>query len=139
MYQVRLSVLMALCFLETSLLAFLLTVPGEIKLPVPPIMPSAPVAVPRPKPTPQKPLPHASVPYVPRLASVNLEEDRTEPIKGIRKAMTKAMTKSLNIPHFGYSDEVDITELMDTRKFLKLAAEQRGVRFSYMPFFLKVL
>lgn len=39
-------------------------------------------------------------------------EDRTEPIKGIRKAMVKAMTASLAIPHFGYKDEIILNELV---------------------------
>ena len=39
-------------------------------------------------------------------------EDRTEPIKGIRKAMAKAMTASLAVPHFGYKDEIILNELV---------------------------
>ena len=39
-------------------------------------------------------------------------EDRTEAIKGIRRAMAKAMTASLTIPHFGYKDEVILNELV---------------------------
>ena len=39
-------------------------------------------------------------------------EDRTEPIKGIKKAMAKAMSASLVIPHFGYKDEIILNELV---------------------------
>lgn len=33
------------------------------------------------------------------------------PIRGVRKAMFKTMTKSLTIPHFNYSDEIDMSTL----------------------------
>lgn len=39
-------------------------------------------------------------------------EDKTEPIRGIRKAMAKAMTASNAIPHFGYKDEIVLNELV---------------------------
>lgn len=65
--------------------------------------------------------------------------DRSEPIKGIRKAMVKTMTASLQIPPFGYYDEVDMTQLVQLRTKLKSVAEKRGVRLSYMPIFLKVI
>lgn len=39
-------------------------------------------------------------------------EDRTEPIRGIRKAMAKVMTASNAIPHFGYKDEIVLNELV---------------------------
>lgn len=69
----------------------------------------------------------------------SLGEDRTEPIKGIRRAMTKAMEKSLRIPHFGYKDEIDLTRLVSLMPLLKEAALQRGIeKFSYMPVFIKV-
>lgn len=35
-----------------------------------------------------------------------LGKDQVVPIVGIRKAMTKAMTRAQQIPHFGYDDEV---------------------------------
>jgi len=35
-----------------------------------------------------------------------LNEDRVEPITGIRKAMVKAMSRAQTVPHFGYDDEV---------------------------------
>jgi len=39
-----------------------------------------------------------------KLSVVN--EDKVQPITGIRKAMVKAMTRAQQIPHFGYDDEV---------------------------------
>lgn len=51
--------------------------------------------------------------------------------------MVKTMTAALRIPHFGYCDEVDMTTLVELREDLKPLAESRGVRLSFMPFFLK--
>lgn len=52
--------------------------------------------------------------------------------------MVKTMTAALKIPHFGYCDEVDLTRLVALRAELRAMAEARGVRLSYMPFFIKV-
>ncbi len=52
--------------------------------------------------------------------------------------MSKVMTKARDIPHFGYKDDVDITQLVALKDQLKSAAEFRGVKFSFMPVFLKV-
>lgn len=52
--------------------------------------------------------------------------------------MVKTMTAALKIPHFGYCDEVDLTRLVALRTELRSVAEARGVRLSYMPFFIKV-
>lgn len=52
--------------------------------------------------------------------------------------MVKTMTAALKIPHFGYCDEVDLSQLVALRKDLKAVAEARGVKLSYMPFFIKV-
>ncbi|XP_063796142.1 lipoamide acyltransferase component of branched-chain alpha-keto acid dehydrogenase complex, mitochondrial [Pseudophryne corroboree] len=64
-------------------------------------------------------------------------KDVTEPLKGFHKAMVKTMSAALQIPHFGYCDEVDITRLVQLREDLKPVAESKGVRLSFMPFFLK--
>uniref|UniRef100_A0AAX7VKC1 Dihydrolipoamide acetyltransferase component of pyruvate dehydrogenase complex n=1 Tax=Astatotilapia calliptera TaxID=8154 RepID=A0AAX7VKC1_ASTCA len=64
-------------------------------------------------------------------------KDVTEPLKGFQKAMVKTMTVALKIPHFGYCDEVDLSRLVALRSELKPLAESRGVRLSYMPFFIK--
>lgn len=57
---------------------------------------------------------------------------------GFQKAMLKTMTAALKIPPFGYCDEVDLTNLVRLRSELKGVAESRGVKLSYMPFFIKV-
>ena len=40
-------------------------------------------------------------------------EDEVVPLKGLKKAMVKSMQQSLRIPHFGYNDEIDVTELIE--------------------------
>lgn len=52
--------------------------------------------------------------------------------------MVKTMSSALKIPHFGYCDEVDLTQLVRLRSELKGLSESRGVKLSYMPFFIKV-
>ncbi|GAA6101190.1 lipoamide acyltransferase component of branched-chain alpha-keto acid dehydrogenase complex, mitochondrial-like isoform X2 [Tachysurus ichikawai] len=74
-------------------------------------------------------------PTVPR--PVFTGKDRTEPLNGFQKAMLKTMTAALKIPPFGYCDEVDLTNLVRLRSELKGVAESRGVKLSYMPFFIK--
>lgn len=59
------------------------------------------------------------------------------PLKGVAKAMYKSMTESLKIPHFAYSDEIDVTKLVQVRAALKAEALSRGVKLTYMPFFMK--
>ncbi|KAK5931376.1 hypothetical protein CgunFtcFv8_027529 [Champsocephalus gunnari] len=47
------------------------------------------------------------------------------------------MTAALRIPHFGYCDEVELSRLAALRKELKPLCESRGVRLSFVPFFIK--
>lgn len=70
-------------------------------------------------------------------SSVVLAEDKTEPIKGIQKAMVKNMTQSLKVPQFSLSDEVDITELIQIHPSFKRIADERSIRLSFLPFFIK--
>uniref|UniRef100_A0A1B0EZD3 Dihydrolipoamide acetyltransferase component of pyruvate dehydrogenase complex n=1 Tax=Phlebotomus papatasi TaxID=29031 RepID=A0A1B0EZD3_PHLPP len=64
-------------------------------------------------------------------------EDRVEVLKGVRKVMLKSMTEALKIPHFAYSDEINMSKLMAVREELKGDALERGVKLTYMPFFIK--
>jgi len=76
---------------------------------------------------------------VPQIAPVSaaLPNDRVEPIKGIMKSMFKTMTQSLNVPHFGLSEEVDMTALVKLRPEMKIVAAEKNVSLSYMPFLIK--
>ncbi|PWA26974.1 hypothetical protein CCH79_00020790, partial [Gambusia affinis] len=94
--------------------------PGPAPIPAPPL--SAPAGV-RPPPVTPRP--------------VFTGKDVTEPLKGFHKAMVKTMTAALKIPHFGYCDEVDLSRLVLLRSELKPVAERRGVKLSYLPFFIK--
>lgn len=113
--------------LKEDILNFLEKQTGAILPPSPKaeIMPPPP----KPKDTPL-PTPVAKPP-------VFTGQDRTELITGFRKAMAKTMTAALKIPHFGYCDEVDLTELVRLREELKPVASARGIKLSFMPFFIK--
>ena len=65
-----------------------------------------------PPPTVEAPTAAPTVPPTPIRRPEVMLEDRTESIKGIRKAMVKAMTASLAVPHFGYKDEIILNELV---------------------------
>ena len=65
---------------------------------------------------------------------------RTEAIKGIKAAMAKQMVASVStIPHFTYSDEIDLTDLIALRTDLKEQYKAQGVKLTMMPFFIKAL
>jgi len=97
-------------------------------------------AIPTPSvPAPEKPKQPAVTeqPIRRPVAIQTVTQDRTEPVKGITKAMIKSMSEALKIPHFGYKDEIDMTNLVELKKQLKITAEKRGVKFTYMPVILK--
>ncbi|OZB16200.1 MAG: dihydrolipoamide acetyltransferase [Marinobacter sp. 34-60-7] len=65
---------------------------------------------------------------------------RVEPIKGMKAAMARAMLRSATtIPHFIYSEDIDVTDLLALREQLKPEAEARGHRLTLMPFFMKAM
>ncbi|XP_034653034.1 lipoamide acyltransferase component of branched-chain alpha-keto acid dehydrogenase complex, mitochondrial [Drosophila subobscura] len=71
-------------------------------------------------------------------AAVPVPADRVEVLKGVRKAMLKAMTESLKIPHFAYSDEIDMSNLVQFRAQLQAVAKESGVpKLTFMPFCIK--
>lgn len=63
--------------------------------------------------------------------------NRVEKLKDVRKIMFKMMTQSLRIPHFTYSDEVNVTRLVTIRNNLKRELEPAGIKLTFMPFFIK--
>uniref|UniRef100_A0A3B3R789 Dihydrolipoamide acetyltransferase component of pyruvate dehydrogenase complex n=1 Tax=Paramormyrops kingsleyae TaxID=1676925 RepID=A0A3B3R789_9TELE len=100
----------------------------EIQPPPPSAAPSAAKQKDRAPPGVSRPVSHRPV---------FTGKDHTEPLKGFHKAMVKTMTAALKIPHFGYCDEVDMSKLVRLRSELKDLAEARGIKLTYMPFFMK--
>ncbi|CAI5745068.1 unnamed protein product [Peronospora destructor] len=80
-----------------------------------------------------------TMPLVPEngLNATYLQQDTVVPLTPIQKMMTKSMNLALQIPHFGYADEIRMDALYELRKELKPLAESRGVKLSFMPFIIK--
>nr|XP_046247696.1 lipoamide acyltransferase component of branched-chain alpha-keto acid dehydrogenase complex, mitochondrial [Scatophagus argus] len=119
--------------LKEDILNYLAKQTGAILPPTPPPAP-APAAAAAPRPV-SAPAAVKAPPTTPK--PVFTGKDVTEPLKGFHKAMVKTMTAALKIPHFGYCDEIDLTRLVSLRAELRSVSEARGVRLSYMPFFIK--
>jgi 2-oxoisovalerate dehydrogenase E2 component (dihydrolipoyl transacylase) len=64
-------------------------------------------------------------------------------ISGIQAQMFKTMTKSLSIPHFLYSDSVDMTAVSNLRKRLNTSAtsshHNQPLKLSPLPFIIKAV
>lgn len=89
-------------------------------------------AAPAPAETVQAAAPQAVV------AAGGLEE--RVPLKGMRKAISKAMVKSAyTAPHVTIFDEVDATGLVALRKEAKVLAEAQGIKLTYLPFIVKAV
>ncbi len=65
---------------------------------------------------------------------------RTEKVRGVQAAMAKQMSASVQtIPHFTVSDELRMDALIALRKELKPVFAEKGVKLSFMPFFVKAM
>ncbi|XP_011261065.1 lipoamide acyltransferase component of branched-chain alpha-keto acid dehydrogenase complex, mitochondrial isoform X1 [Camponotus floridanus] len=62
---------------------------------------------------------------------------KTVELKGYTKHMWKTMTRSLSIPHFVYSDECNVDQVIQCRNKVKNSLKDEGVSLSLMPFFVK--
>lgn len=62
------------------------------------------------------------------------------PLAGLRRKMAETMVRSKStIPHFGYVDECDVTDLVRLREQLKEAFAAKGRKLTYLPFFVKAV
>src|SRR2546422_4039570 len=62
------------------------------------------------------------------------------PILGLRKRIFEKMSKSnVTAAHFTYVDEVDMTQLVHLRDHLKPTADRKGVKLTFLPFFVKAV
>lgn len=68
------------------------------------------------------------------------QKQRVEPIRGVQAAMAKHMASAAStIPHFIYSEEIDVTDLLALRARLKPQAEAAGSKLTLMPFIMKAM
>ncbi len=70
------------------------------------------------------------------------EMDQTErvPMTMLRKTIAKNMTLSkFTIPHTAVMDEADVTELVAFRTKVKALAAEKGVKLTYLAFFIKAV
>ncbi|RSL30424.1 2-oxo acid dehydrogenase subunit E2 [Salibacterium salarium] len=80
----------------------------------------------------------ASAPSAPAKDTAALEE--RVPMKGIRKAIAKAMVHSKQTaPHVTHLDEVDVENLVANRKKFKSVAAERDIKLTYLPYVVKAL
>jgi len=79
-------------------------------------------------------------PSAPVIMPAGERVSRVEPIKGIKAAMAKQMVDSVaTIPHFTYSEEIDMTDLISLRLSLKQQYSEQGIKLTMMPFFIKAM
>ncbi|KAK5947203.1 hypothetical protein PMZ80_001350 [Knufia obscura] len=68
------------------------------------------------------------------------QEETSQNLTPIQSAMFKSMTKSLAIPHFLYSDSINVTSLAAMRSSLNTTRESHTTpKLSYMPFVIKAV
>ncbi|KAJ3018830.1 UNVERIFIED_CONTAM: hypothetical protein HDU68_010968 [Siphonaria sp. JEL0065] len=96
--------------------------------------PSTPApSTPTPKPAPSTSAPPPTI----------TAQDELKPLTTVQKAMFKQMTRSLSIPHFGYSDTVTLDAATTFRnsvnEFLAKNPYQGVSKITYMPIFMKAL
>ena len=60
------------------------------------------------------------------------------PYDGVRKAVGDHMVKSMfSIPHVTHTDLADVTDLVALREKEKAAAEKKGIKLTFLPYFIK--
>ncbi len=85
----------------------------------------------------ESPLPRSAVRSTP---AVKLEPSETvHPLSITQSHMFRTMTASLTIPHFLYSDEVNVTRISGLRKRLDQSQETQDTKLTLLAFILKAV
>lgn len=72
--------------------------------------------------------------------TVAQQPETREKIRGVRKAIAKAMVNSKQTaPHVTLMDEIDVSKTVAHRKEFKAEAADRGVKLTYLPYVVKAL
>jgi pyruvate dehydrogenase E2 component (dihydrolipoamide acetyltransferase) len=109
--------------------------PASMPAPAPMVAAVATSAAPTPAPTAA---PIAAP--VPRRALGEPAADELIPFRGMRRRIAEGMTKSFfTAVHYTYVEQVDVSALVEVRERARKAAEQQGVKLSYLPFIVKAV
>jgi len=114
--------------------------PAPIAAPTPIVAP-APIAAPAPTPTAARtsPAPAPAFPVV-RRSFGEPAPDELIPFRGMRRRIAEGMTKSFfTAVHYTYVEQVDVSALVKVREQARRAAEEQGVKLSYLPFIVKAV
>lgn len=66
--------------------------------------------------------------------------DQRVPIRGLRKKIAEKMVKSkFTAPHYAFVEEVDVSSLVSVREALNAQLKPKGVKLSFLPFFVKAV
>ena len=80
----------------------------------------------------------AAMPPPPPAVPAPVGEDRVEPLRGLRRQIAMSMEQAWRrVPHIFSMDDIDATELVRARASLNDELGLRGIKLSYMPFFVK--
>lgn len=77
----------------------------------------------------------------PKTGRTSSQTSERVPMNSIQKAMYKTMTEALKIPHFNYSDEIDMTRLVEVAKLRNLqnTADSGEEKISNFAIFVKMV
>lgn len=84
-------------------------------------------------------------PPAPGQQNTSVQTETPVPLSSIQQMMFKSMTRSLSIPHFLYTDEIDFSSLVELRARLNKvlskspAVEGQPGKLSYLPFIIKAV
>ena len=84
--------------------------------------------------------PSAAIPELKPVDLSGLSAPVVKKLSPIQKAMVASMNQANQVPHFGYSEEYDMSALVKIRSQIKdQVMKETGVKISYMPFIIKAL
>lgn len=79
-------------------------------------------------------------PAIPRTPIPYFDGDEVKPLQGIRALVAQKMSESKTIiPHFSFFDSANARYLIQLRNNLKPEAQKRGMKLTFLPFFIRAL